>query len=144
MPRDNSYPLTRFYRFSIYMHPGINLDSTPLMRKNSAELLNNCTFSHIEYVNFPTQEFSPLPRFRGVCLHSSFIHTFSRQFVLFPLMTSVFLLNGCSRFSMQTDFVAGSTSSFDTFLDDFFRAVLLGGELSLLVFVLFRTAQRPA
>ncbi len=38
----------------------------------------------------------------------------------FPLMTSVFLLNGCSRFSMQTDFVAGSTSSFDTFLDDFF------------------------
>lgn len=101
------------------MHPGINLDSTPLMRKNSAELLNNCTFSHIEYVNFPTQEFSPLPRFRGVCLHSSFIHTFSRQFVLFPLMTSVFLLNGCSRFSMQTDFVAGSTSSFDAFLDDF-------------------------
>ena len=69
---------------------------------------------------FPTQEFSPLPRFRGVCLHSSFIHTFSRQFVLFPLMTSVFLLNGCSRFSMQTDFVAGSTSSFDAFLDDFF------------------------
>ena len=113
------------------MHPGINLDSTPLMRKNSAELLNNCTFSHIEYVNFPTQEFSPLPRFRGVCLHSSFIHTFSRQFVLFPLMTSVFLLNGCSRFSMQTDFVAGSTSSFDAFLDDFFRAEVSSNTINL-------------
>lgn len=64
-------------------------------------------------------------------MHSSFIHTFSRQFVLFPLMTSVFLLNGCSRFSMQTDFVAGSTSSFDTFLDDFFRAEVSSNTINL-------------
>ena len=64
-------------------------------------------------------------------MHSSFIHTFSRQFVLFPLMTSIFLLNGCSRFSMQTDFVAGSTSSFDTFLDDFFRAEVSSNTINL-------------
>ena len=46
-------------------------------------------------------------------------------------MTSVFLLNGCSRFSMQTDFVAGSTSSFDTFLDDFFRAEVSSNTINL-------------
>ncbi len=55
------------------MHPGINLDSTPLMRKNSAELLNNCTFSHIEYVNFSdTGVFSSaaFPR----CLFAFFVY----------------------------------------------------------------------
>lgn len=46
-------------------------------------------------------------------------------------MTSVFLLNGCSRFSMQTDFVAGSTSSFDAFLDDFFRAEVSSNTINL-------------
>lgn len=55
------------------MHPGINLDSTPLMRKSIAELLNNCTFSHIEYVNFPAQEVSPLPRFPR-CLFAFFVY----------------------------------------------------------------------
>lgn len=46
-------------------------------------------------------------------------------------MTSVFLLNGCSRFSMQTDSAAGSTSSFDAFLDDFFRAEVSSNTINL-------------
>lgn len=46
-------------------------------------------------------------------------------------MTSVFLLNGCSHFSMQTDSAAGSTSSFDAFLDDFFRAEVSSNTINL-------------